>query len=102
MFTEFRCCAFQPTLLCAPLAFSCAFFFALYGPPYDASRIQLGACAPQSLYGTPSRPTVQSNRGSTGTLLPATKFSADAFHADEALRGVRSPWLMASGSPFAS
>src|SRR5689334_15358824 len=65
MLTEFSWVFVQPTELSAPLAFSCAFFFGLYGPPYASERIQSGACLPQSLYGTPSRPTVQSRRGSS-------------------------------------
>src|SRR5690606_33764938 len=57
---------------------------------------------PQSLYGTPSRPTVQSSRGSTGSVLAAVKLSLSAFHAAVASSGSRSPTLNASGSPLAS
>src|SRR5947208_985855 len=64
MLTELSCVFTQPTLLCAPLAFSCTFFLALYGPPFGMLRIQLEVCGPQSLNGTLSRPAVQSMRGS--------------------------------------
>src|SRR5687768_5886223 len=81
MLTEFICPVVQPTVLCAPDACSWTFFFALYGPPYADERIQPPSCVPQSLNGTSSRPTVQSSRGSTGTVLKAAvKFALFAFH----------------------
>src|SRR5689334_9066543 len=64
MLTELSCVLTQPTLLCAPDAFSCTFFFALYVPPFGMLRIQVESCRPQSLNGTPLRPAVQSRRGS--------------------------------------
>src|SRR6478752_5219542 len=64
MLTELSCVLTQPTLLCAPDAFSCTFFFALYVPPFGMLRIQVESCGPQSLNGTPLRPAVQSTRGS--------------------------------------
>src|SRR6476620_1377232 len=64
MFTELSCVLTQPTLLCAPDAFSCTFFFALYVPPFGMLRIQVESWRPQSLTGTPLRPAVQSTRGS--------------------------------------
>src|SRR6185369_8735839 len=64
MFTELSCVFTQPTLLCAPDAFSCTFFFALYVPPFEMLRIHVESCLPQSLNGTPLRPAVQSRRGS--------------------------------------
>src|SRR6185436_4710646 len=64
MLTELSCVFTQPTLLCAPLDFSCTFFLALYGPPFGMLRIQVSRCGPQSLNGTLSRPAVQSMRGS--------------------------------------
>src|SRR5688572_26239609 len=69
MFTEFCCAGAQPPAFCsAPLAFSWMCFLGLYGPPYVGDRIHPGSCVPQSLKGTPSRPTVQSSRGSTGMV----------------------------------
>src|SRR5688572_651928 len=66
MFTEFCCVGAQPPAFCsAPLTFSWMCFLGLYGPPYVGDRIHPASCAPQSLNGTPSRPTVQSSRGST-------------------------------------
>src|SRR5215207_6419373 len=82
MLTELSCVFTQPTLLCAPLAFSCTFFFALYGPPFDSARIQAASCSPQSLNGTLSRPAVQSMRGSTvmvAVFAPSSSASL-AFH----------------------
>src|SRR6476469_10656954 len=93
MFTEFSCVGTHPTLLSAPLVFSCAFFFGLYVPPYAGALIQPGACFPQSLYGTPSRPTVQSRRGSTGARFVEVKLALLAFHVGSD---------NASGSPAAS
>src|SRR5688500_9519317 len=90
MGTEFSCAGAQPTLLSAPLALSWTFFFALWAPPKRGDRIQSGSCGPQSLYGTPSRPTVQSSRGSTGVAAPAVKFALLVFHAGS---------VRASGSP---
>src|SRR5689334_6357123 len=63
-FTELSCVLTQPTLLPAPDAFSCTFFFGLYVPPFGMLRIHVESCRPQSLYGTPLRPAVQSRRGS--------------------------------------
>src|SRR5688500_6035657 len=79
MLTELSCVFTQPTLLCAPLAFSCTFFFGLYGPLNVSSRIQLAACGPQSLNGTPSRPTVQSRRGSTFIVAVLAASSSRLF-----------------------
>ena len=62
--SELSCVLVQPTLLCAPAAFSGTFFLGLYVPPLAMLRIQVESCRPQSLYGTPLRPTVQSTRGS--------------------------------------
>src|SRR2546429_1234225 len=74
MFTSFVCVVCHPTL-CAPVAASpWTFFLGLYGPLYEASRIQERLWSPQSLYGPLSRPTVQSSRGSTGVKLPPIKF----------------------------
>src|SRR5690242_4783510 len=93
-------CVFtQPTLLCAPLEFSCTFFFGLYGPPYESDRIQSDLCMPQSLYGTPSRPTVRSSRGSTakpvaGAVAAASSSVLRLFH----VVGL----VIATGSPAAS
>src|SRR5688500_10752151 len=80
MLTELSCVFTQPTLLWAPLAFSCTFFFGLYGPLKVASRIQVAPWGPQSLNGTPSRPTVQSRRGST-VLFAVKAASYSAFSA---------------------
>src|SRR5258705_451103 len=93
MCTELRPAGTQPTLLWAPLAFSCTFFFALYGPEYAASRMKSALCTPQSLKGTPSRPTVQSNRGSTVSAVDATRLASCAGLASH----VGS--VIASGSP---
>src|SRR6267143_1285180 len=75
MWTEFNCVGFQPTALTAPLDFSWAFFFGLYGPENVRSLTQIESYTPQSLYGTKSLPTVQSNRGSTGitAVTPAER-----------------------------
>src|SRR5712691_7720764 len=81
MCTEFSCAGAQPTLLWAPLAFSWMFFFGLYGPPYPGARIHVPKCRPQSLKGTLSRPTVQSNRGSTVSAVDATNVALRVFHA---------------------
>src|SRR6266550_3392982 len=96
MFTEFNCVFCQPTLLSAPLACSCAFFLGPYGPPFAGSRTHPAAPLynPQSLYGTASLPTVQSNRGSTAAAAAALKFALDAFQ----LAGLD----VANGSPAAS
>src|SRR5262245_3363928 len=95
MLTELSCVFTQPTLLCAPLEFSCTFFFGPYKPPYVGDRIHVASCIPQSLYGTPSRPTVQSSRGSMGTVFADASSSAfRLFH----VVGLET----ASGSPFAS
>src|SRR5438067_817491 len=96
MLSAFNCVGTQPTLLSAPLAFSCCIFFGLYGPEKPGARIHVGSCGPQSLYGTPSRPTVQSRRGSSAMLADdfASRLSLRAFHV---LR-LESD----SGSPFAS
>src|SRR6476661_3314192 len=82
MLTELSCVFTQPTLLCAPLAFSCTFFLALYGPPFGMLRIQVSLCGPQSLNGTPSRPAVQSMRGSTVmvAVFAASYSPSKAFH----------------------
>src|SRR6267378_2326229 len=81
--TSFVCVVCQPTLFSALGApCSCAFFLGLYGPLYDASRIHPRWWTPQSLYGTLSRPTVQSTRGSTGLMLPARKFWPRQAFAD--------------------
>src|SRR2546426_1732938 len=80
MWTPFSCSGCQPTLLTAPLAFSCAFFLGLYGPPYPGARIQDGRCMPQSLYGTESRPIVQSIRGSTVSAMDAFQTASRVFH----------------------
>src|SRR5438067_3399795 len=96
MFTEFCCAGAQPTVASAPLAFSWMFFFGLYGPLKPGARIQSPLCGPQSLYGTPSRPTVQSSRGSSDTL-------ADAFASklpSKVLKLFES--VTAIGRPFAS
>src|ERR1041385_6906880 len=79
MCTEFNCAGAQPTLLSAPLAFSWMFFLGLYRPPYPGALIHLGRWSPQSLYGTLSRPTVQSTRGSRVSLTDATKLVFPAF-----------------------
>src|SRR5712692_3975821 len=79
MCTPFSCSGCQPTLLTAPLAFSCAFFLGLYGPPYPGARIHEGRCMPQSLYGTESRPIVQSSRGSTVSAIDAFHTASRAF-----------------------
>src|SRR5947209_7146551 len=44
-------------------------FCGMYGPPFPWSRTHVMLYGPQSLNGTPSRPTVQSRRGSTGVVL---------------------------------
>src|SRR5215217_2038197 len=82
MLTELSCVFTQPTLLCAPLDFSCTFFLALYGPPFDSARIQDASCRPQSLNGTLSRPAVQSMRGSTVmvAVFVASSSASLAFH----------------------
>src|SRR2546430_6523955 len=92
MCTEFNWNEFQPTALCAPLRFSWTFFLALYGPEYDRSRMKRLLWSPQSLKGTPSRPAVQSSRGSTGTVVFAEKLVSRAFHA---------ALVTAKGSPLA-
>src|SRR5690242_17039530 len=97
MCTEFSCCGCHPAELdSAPLAFSCAFFFGLYGPPLTVSRTQPSARLynPQSLYGTLSRPTVQSSRGSIGTVLSCA--SNQLLSAFQLLGSVT-----ASGNPVA-
>src|SRR5437763_5779216 len=74
--TELSCVFTQPTLLCAPDDFSCTFFLGLYVPPFGMLRIQVESCRPQSLYGTPLRPVVQSTRGSTVILAVAAARSS--------------------------
>src|SRR6266516_2182279 len=74
MFTSFVCVACHPTLFSAFAACSWTFFFGLYGPLYVASRIHDRLWSVQSLYGTLSRPTVQSSRGSTAANWPPEKF----------------------------
>src|SRR2546430_8393619 len=74
MFTSFVCVVCHPTLFSPLAAFSWTFFLGLYGPLYEASRIQERLWSPQSLNGTLSRPTVQSTRGSTGLMMPPRKF----------------------------
>src|SRR6267378_4619274 len=81
MCTEFSCPVAHPTLLSAPLAFSWMFFFGLYGPPYPGALIHVGRCRPQSLKGTLSLPTVQSNRGSTVSAIDALNVAFRVFHA---------------------
>src|SRR6185295_6116475 len=93
--TSFVCVACHPTLFSPSDDRSCTCFFGLYGPLYDASRIQERLCVVQSLYGTLSRPTVQSSRGSMALKLPAAKFVSGVglFHA---------PLAIAIGKPTAS
>src|SRR2546423_12632136 len=85
MRTEFCCVGAQPPATCSePLAASWAFFFGLYGPPLPTSLTQLSdplvtLTVPQSLYGTPCRPTVQSSRGSTALMSPATNCALETF-----------------------
>src|SRR5712675_582343 len=83
MLTALSCVFTQPTLLCAPEAFSCTFFFALYVPPFGMLRIQVESCRPQSLNGTPLRPAVQSTRGSKFmfAVTEARRSWSSAFHA---------------------
>src|SRR3712207_648130 len=80
MFTAFCCVGAHPPAFCSVLlASSWMFFFGLYGPPYAGARIHPDSCAPQSLYGTPSRPTVQSSRGSTGVSVAEVRLSLRVF-----------------------
>src|SRR5437868_2852304 len=89
MCTEFSCVGCQPVVLSAPLAFSCAFFFGTYGPPLETSLTQVAwFTTPQSLYGTWSRPTVQSMRGSTGVSVDALRIAFDVFHVPFASYGL--------------
>src|SRR5947208_13729278 len=75
MFTSFVCVVCHPTLFSPLAASSWTFFLGLYGPLYEASRIQERLWSPQSVHGTLSRPTVQSSRGSTGGKLPPIKIT---------------------------
>src|SRR3954464_15153132 len=59
------------------------FFLGLYGPAFSLSRAQVLLYSSQSLYGIPSRPTVQSSRGSTGARLPATNSASESFQLGE-------------------
>src|SRR2546429_896238 len=57
MFTSFVCVVCHPTLFSPLAAFSWTFFLGLYGPLYEASRIQERLWSPQSLYGTDRKST---------------------------------------------
>src|SRR3954464_13233456 len=93
MFMELCCCGCQPTVVSALAAFSWMFFLGLYGPAFSLSRAQVLLYSSQSLNGTPSRPTVQSRRGSTGVTVLATNSASESFQdADD----------IESGSPAAS
>src|SRR5262245_23133899 len=98
MSTEFSCDGCQPADVdSAPLTFSLAYFFGLYGPPLATSGIHSSSTMkyPQSLYGTLSRPTVQSSRGSTETVVRwPSMFKSSTFHVVES--------TMTSGSPVAA
>src|SRR6266571_4915836 len=98
MFTSFVCVGTQPTLSSASAACSWTFFLGLYGPLYEASRIHVRSCRPQSLYGTTSRPTVQSSRGSTAWVLPAAKFVSRVTGG----AAFQLAFVSASGRPLAS
>src|SRR5215204_2676084 len=102
MFTELSCVLTQPTLLCAPLDFSCTFFFGLYGPLNDASRIQPAACSPQSLNGTLSRPVVQSIRGSIviAAVFAASYSPFSTFQVAGAVIIVGSPLVASTTNEF--
>src|SRR3954468_4183053 len=90
MFIELCCCGCQPTVVSAPLAFSWMFFLGLYGPAFSLSLAHVLLYSSQSLNGKPSRPTVQSRRGSTGVVkLPATNSASESFQAADDIESGR-------------
>src|SRR6266511_3960878 len=101
MWTPFSCSGCQPTLLTALLAFSCAFFLGLYRPPYPGARIHKVSCMPQSLYGTQSRPIVQSIRGSTVSAGDATQTAFLLFQQVSHVKANGSPVAPFTAKKFA-